>query len=172
MKNSENCDPENGRYSCIFMQNEQRFCINIQPRVKVFRQFPSEPRALQAQQYGAWGSAPGTQPTDYLRAVGAKVAVGVTRQPCSVPGAWPAYVPMPMTNGSPDLALRYCCIKQAAPRPSGQAHGSLCPWPAPQGTLFTFLPFCFFTFPSPSPRSSRHGASWHAVRSGRKPQPL
>ena len=39
---------------------------------------PCELRALKAQKYKAWGNAPGTQPPNYCRAVGAKVAVGVT----------------------------------------------------------------------------------------------
>ena len=39
---------------------------------------PCELRALKAQKYKAWGNAPGTQPPNYCRAVGAKVAVDVT----------------------------------------------------------------------------------------------
>ena len=96
MNFSGNYDPKRGRYGCIFIHFCPAFCINIQSRVKVFRQLPRDPRALKAQQYGAWGCAPGTQPTSYLRAVGAKVAVGVTWQSCPVPGAWPTYVLMVM----------------------------------------------------------------------------
>ncbi len=39
---------------------------------------PCGQRALKAQQYRAWGNAPGTRPSSYCRATGAKVAVGVT----------------------------------------------------------------------------------------------
>ena len=42
------------------------------------RALPCVQRALKAQKYKAWGNAPGTQPPNYCRAVGAKVAVGVT----------------------------------------------------------------------------------------------
>ena len=36
------------------------------------RALPCVQRALKAQKYKAWGNAPGTQPPNYCRAVGAK----------------------------------------------------------------------------------------------------
>ena len=71
---------------------------------------PCVQRALKAQKYKAWGNAPGTQPPNYCRAVGAK-AVQAERitHGGTIPGALPQAL--------------YFCIKQATPWPLEQAHG-------------------------------------------------
>ena len=79
-------------------------------------------RALKAQQCKAWGNAPGITPTQTKRAVGAKVAVGVI-----VADMVDVYFPAHLRGNGywhypPGLMLRYFYRKQAAPRPSGQAH--------------------------------------------------
>ena len=88
------------------------------------RATPCGQRALKAQQYRAWGNAPGTQPPNYCRAVGAKVAVGVI-----VADMVGVYFPAHLHGNGywhypPDLVLRYFYRKQAAPRPSEQTHGA------------------------------------------------
>ena len=81
--------PKRRCYDCIFIHYRLAFCINIQSRVKAFSTFSYEPCALKAQQYGAWDSAPGTQPTYYLRAASAKAVQAECHELAQMAGAKP-----------------------------------------------------------------------------------
>ena len=106
---------------------------------------PRNQRALKAQKFIAWGNAPGIVPRWAMRAVGAKVAVGVTTAGLPVTVAificimlvlalFPSITPTAtfierrLRLGHPSklmtLGLHFFYIKQAAPRPSEQAHGA------------------------------------------------
>ena len=52
---------------------------------------PREQRALKAQQYKAWGNAPGTQPSNYCRAVSAKEVQAERHELAQMAEAQPAF---------------------------------------------------------------------------------
>ena len=81
-------------------------------------------RALKAQKYKAWGNAPDIVPVHAMRAVGAKVAVGVTTASIFDNGTPDHFHDNCHWYRYPGLTLRYFYRKQAAPRPSEQAHGA------------------------------------------------
>ena len=79
-------------------------------------------RALKAQKYKAWGNAPGIVPVHAMRAVGAKVAVGVTTASIFDNGTPDHFHDNCHWYRLPGLTLRYFYRKQAASRSSEQAH--------------------------------------------------
>ena len=85
---------------------------------------PRNQRALKAQKFIAWGNAPGIVPPWAMRAVGAKVAVGVT--PAGVTVTMGLLVSIIVTIGivSQCNAYGYFYRTQVAPRLSAQAHGA------------------------------------------------
>ena len=73
---------------------------------------PRDQRALKAQQYKAWGNAPGTQPPNYCRAVGAKEVQAERHELARMVEAQPAFYKSSEASNQGDNANSHCRVNE------------------------------------------------------------